>query len=95
MQGSKKENNGGRGDFEKLLDGVREGNPTKHQTPPDEEDPVCGETADEAEASMEKNGLVNPFHAAELQRRQNKRRREEQEGKSLFGDLVDEVEDHE
>lgn len=74
-------------DFEKLLAGVREGDPTKHQIDPGETDPVCGETADEAEASMKKNGLVNPFHAIELQRRQNKRRREQQKDKSLFEGL--------
>ena len=63
-------------DLRKLLDGVRDGDPIRHQLDPDEADPVCDETADEAEESLRETGLVNPFHAAELQRRQAERRRE-------------------
>lgn len=66
-------------DFHALLDGVRAGNPTAHQIDPDERDPVSGETADEAEETLQKRGLVNPFHAIELQRRQNRRRRDQRE----------------
>jgi hypothetical protein len=70
-------------DFQKLLDGVRDGEPTRHQIDPDEEDPVTDETADEAWEEYQRSGLVNPFHAVEMQRRQNKQR-EEQSDDSLF-----------
>lgn len=61
-------------DLRKLLDGVRDGDPTRHQLDPEEPDPVSGETADDAEERLHRTGLVNPFHAVELQRRQNARR---------------------
>lgn len=78
-------------DFLRLIDGVIDGEPTRHQLDPDDEDPVCNETADEAEETLAKRGLVNPFHAVDLQRRQNERR--EQQDDSLFDDLEDEDED--
>lgn len=66
-------------DLRKLLDGVHTGNPTKHQIDSDKRDPVSDETADDAEESLKETGLVNPFHAVELQRRLDERRREQSE----------------
>lgn len=57
-----------------LLAGVRGGEPTRYQSDPDEADPVVGETADEAWETYQRRGLVNPFHAQELQRRQSEQR---------------------
>jgi hypothetical protein len=71
-------------DMRKLLDGVEDGEPTRHQIDPDEEDPVSNETADEAWEHYQKTGFVNPFHAVELQRRQNEQR---DDNDSLFDDL--------
>lgn len=66
-------------DLRKLLDGVRAGDPIHYQIDPGERDPVSGETADDAEASLKATGLVNPFHAVELQRRRDERRRKQSE----------------
>lgn len=60
-----------------LLAGVRDGNRTRYQRDPDEKAPVTGQTADEAWGALKKRGLVDPFHADELQRRQDKNRREQ------------------
>lgn len=35
---------------------------------PDEEDPFCGETAEEAYEAFKETGLVNPFHVEEIAR---------------------------
>ncbi len=60
--------------MQQLLDGVRDGQPPRYQLDPDERDPVCNETADEAWMTFKRRGLVNPFHAKELQRRQDEER---------------------
>ena len=72
-------------DLHELIDGVLDGEPTRHQLDPDDSDPVTDETADEAWEEFQRSGLVNPFHAVEMQKRQNENRREQDD--SLFGDL--------
>ena len=72
-------------ELHKLVDGVLDGDPTRHQIDPDEKDPVVGETADEAWEKFQRTGLVNPFHAIEMQKRQNADR--EGNSESLMGTL--------
>lgn len=72
------------------VDGALSGNHGAYQIAPDERDPVCDETADEAWEKYQRRGLVNPFHAHELQRRQSEKRRKEQENEpSLYETLVE------
>lgn len=50
--------------FDDLLSLARTG------IPPQEEDPIDGETADEAYERYQKTGIVNPFHADTIKRRE-------------------------
>lgn len=62
-----------------VVTGVMSGDHSRYQIEPDEKDPVCGETADEAWEKFERTGMVNPAHAHELQRRQNELRRKKRQ----------------
>lgn len=70
------------------VDGALNSDHEQYQLDPDEEDPVCGETADEAWETYQRRGLVNPFHAEELQRRQRAARREVEDQKPSLGDIM-------
>jgi hypothetical protein len=62
--------------FDALIDAAVDGDPTRVQCDPDERDPVCAETADEAWDTFQQTGLVNPFHAVSMQHRQNTEQQE-------------------
>ena len=79
--------------FSSMIGAAVDGDPTRVQCEPDEEDPVCHETADEAWEKYQLRGLVNPFHAVELQRRQNAERRKERENAPTLVDRMIEADE--